>query len=161
MQQVKGAQRSGANSAVQTSSEPLDTSPPRGVHRFSTRSHLFCSSRAYAIGLSAELLDRFRHCLSTLPYALQLACCRTPVCSNGTLQLSRQTNVGTRDFPPEEYRQKAWLHGEFEAVSRLYGFEQFECPVLESEALFVRKAGEEITQQLYNFEARLSPERSL
>ena len=26
--------------------------------------------------------------------------------------------------------------------------------MLESEALFVRKAGEEITQQLYNFEAR-------
>ena len=60
---------------------------------------------------------------------------------------------GTRDFPPEDYRLKQWLHGEFEAVSRLFGFEQFECPVLESEDLFVRKAGEEITQQLYNFQA--------
>ena len=59
---------------------------------------------------------------------------------------------GTRDFPPEDYRLKQWLHGEFEAVSRLFGFEQFECPVLESEDLFVRKAGEEITQQLYNFQ---------
>ena len=37
-------------------------------------------------------------------------------------------------------------------MSRLFGFEQFETPVLESEELFVRKAGEEITQQLYNFE---------
>ena len=61
--------------------------------------------------------------------------------------------AGTRDFPPEDYRLKQWLHGEFEAVSRLFGFEQFECPVLESEDLFVRKAGEEITQQLYNFQA--------
>lgn len=62
---------------------------------------------------------------------------------------------GTRDFAPEDYRLRQWLFGEFEAVSRLFGFEQFETPVLESEELFVRKAGEEITQQLYNFEVRL------
>ena len=37
-------------------------------------------------------------------------------------------------------------------MSRLFSFEQFETPVLESEELFVRKAGEEITQQLYNFQ---------
>ncbi|KAK9804465.1 hypothetical protein WJX73_004804 [Symbiochloris irregularis] len=59
---------------------------------------------------------------------------------------------GTRDFAPEEYRIRRWLFDEFEAVSRLFGFEQFETPMLESEDLFVRKAGEEITQQLYNFE---------
>lgn len=62
---------------------------------------------------------------------------------------------GTRDFAPEEYRLRQWLFGEFERVSHLFGFEQFETPVLESEDLFVRKAGEEITQQLYNFEAGL------
>lgn len=61
--------------------------------------------------------------------------------------------TGTRDFAPEEYRLRQWLFGEFERVSHLFGFEQFETPVLESEDLFVRKAGEEITQQLYNFEA--------
>ena len=60
--------------------------------------------------------------------------------------------AGTRDFGPDEYRTRQWLFGEFEAASKLFGFEQFECPVLESEELFVRKAGEEITQQLYNFE---------
>ena len=60
---------------------------------------------------------------------------------------------GTRDFGPEEYRLRQWLFGHFEAVSSLFGFEQFETPVLESEELFTRKAGEEITQQLYNFEA--------
>lgn len=37
-------------------------------------------------------------------------------------------------------------------MSNLFGFEQFDAPVLESEELFVRKAGEEITEQLYNFE---------
>lgn len=39
--------------------------------------------------------------------------------------------------------------------SKLFGFEQWDAPVLESEELFVRKAGEEITDQLYNFEVRL------
>ena len=51
-------------------------------------------------------------------------------------------------------RGRSWLFGEFAAVSRLFGFEQFDTPVLESEELFVRKAGEEITEQLYNFEVR-------
>jgi hypothetical protein len=36
--------------------------------------------------------------------------------------------------------------------SKLFGFEQWDAPVLESEALYVRKAGEEITDQLYGFE---------
>ena len=37
-------------------------------------------------------------------------------------------------------------------VSLAFGFEEFDAPVLESEELYIRKAGEEITQQLYNFE---------
>ena len=37
-------------------------------------------------------------------------------------------------------------------VSVAFGFEEVDFPVLESEELFVRKAGEEITTQLYNFE---------
>ncbi|KAJ1477774.1 hypothetical protein T484DRAFT_1630777, partial [Baffinella frigidus] len=36
-------------------------------------------------------------------------------------------------------------------VARVYGFEEYDAPVLESEELYVRKAGEEVTQQLYNF----------
>lgn len=64
---------------------------------------------------------------------------------------------GTRDFGPEEYRLRQWLFGHFEAVSALFGYEQFETPVLESEELFIRKAGEEITQQLYNFEVCFVP----
>jgi histidyl-tRNA synthetase len=51
-------------------------------------------------------------------------------------------------------RLRNWLFGEFAAVSRLFGFEQWDAPVMESEELFVRKAGEEITEQLYNFEVR-------
>jgi len=33
-------------------------------------------------------------------------------------------------------------------VSRLFGFEEVDFPVLESEALFIRKAGEEIRDQV-------------
>eukprot|EP01026_Neomeris_dumetosa_P028789 TRINITY_DN2332_c1_g1_i6.p1 TRINITY_DN2332_c1_g1~~TRINITY_DN2332_c1_g1_i6.p1 ORF type:complete len:517 (-),score=90.88 TRINITY_DN2332_c1_g1_i6:180-1730(-) len=61
---------------------------------------------------------------------------------------------GTRDFPPDEMRQRQWLFSHFAHVSELFGFERFDAPVLESESLFVRKAGEEIVDQLYSFEDR-------
>ncbi|GBG87270.1 hypothetical protein CBR_g45330 [Chara braunii] len=59
---------------------------------------------------------------------------------------------GTRDFFPEDLRLRSWLFDHFREVSRCFGFEEVDAPVLESEELFVRKAGEEITEQLYNFE---------
>lgn len=61
---------------------------------------------------------------------------------------------GTRDFPPEEMRLRNWLFQNFREVSRLFGFEEVDFPVLESEALYIRKAGEEIREQLYCFEDR-------
>jgi histidyl-tRNA synthetase len=59
---------------------------------------------------------------------------------------------GTRDFYPEDMRLREWLFGHFRAVSRAFGFEEVDAPVLEHEALFTRKAGEEIVGQLYHFE---------
>ncbi|XP_066392279.1 histidine--tRNA ligase, chloroplastic/mitochondrial-like [Miscanthus floridulus] len=65
---------------------------------------------------------------------------------------------GSRDFPPGDMRLRTWLFDQFREVSRIMAFEEVDFPVLESEALFIRKAGEEITQQinplsfLYNFE---------
>ncbi|KAM7464189.1 hypothetical protein LguiA_032310 [Lonicera macranthoides] len=61
---------------------------------------------------------------------------------------------GTRDFLPEDMRLRSWLFHNFREVSQLYGFEEIDFPVLESEALFIRKAGEEIRDQLYCFEDR-------
>jgi len=79
----------------------------------------------------------------------------SPACRAGAAAPDQaRARPGTRDFLPEDLRVRQWLFGEFAAVSRLFGFEQFETPVLEAEALFTRKAGDEITQQLYNFEAR-------
>ncbi|KAL3533541.1 hypothetical protein ACH5RR_007062 [Cinchona calisaya] len=61
---------------------------------------------------------------------------------------------GTRDFPPEDMRLRNWLFNNFKEVSQVYGFEEVDFPVLESEALFIRKGGEEIRDQLYCFEDR-------
>jgi histidyl-tRNA synthetase len=59
---------------------------------------------------------------------------------------------GTRDFYPEDLRFREWLFEHFRAVSRAFGFEGVDAPVLEFEELFTRKAGEEITDQLFHFE---------
>ncbi len=59
---------------------------------------------------------------------------------------------GTRDFFPEDLRLRNWLFSHFRETARLFNFEEYDTPVLESEELYVRKAGEEITDQLYNFE---------
>jgi histidyl-tRNA synthetase len=63
-----------------------------------------------------------------------------------------QAPRGTRDFYPEDLRFREWLFGHFRAVSRSFGFEEVDAPVLEHEELFTRKAGEEIVDQLYHFE---------
>ncbi|KAL6764397.1 hypothetical protein V8C86DRAFT_2475392 [Haematococcus lacustris] len=75
----------------------------------------------------------------------------SPSGASGKGMIDTQPPRGTRDFYPEDHRLRSWLFGEFSAVSNLFGFEQWDAPVLESEELFVRKAGEEITDQLYNF----------
>jgi len=59
---------------------------------------------------------------------------------------------GTRDFYPEDQRRRDWLFAHFRAVSRQFGFEEVDAPILEHEELFTRKAGEEIVEQLYHFE---------
>jgi len=58
---------------------------------------------------------------------------------------------GTRDFYPEDMRMRSWLFGQWRDVARRYGFVEYDAPVLENESLYTRKAGEEVTQQLYNF----------
>eukprot|EP00282_Hemiselmis_andersenii_P012119 CAMPEP_0114121924 /NCGR_PEP_ID=MMETSP0043_2-20121206/7427_1 /TAXON_ID=464988 /ORGANISM="Hemiselmis andersenii, Strain CCMP644" /LENGTH=187 /DNA_ID=CAMNT_0001214617 /DNA_START=47 /DNA_END=606 /DNA_ORIENTATION=- len=59
--------------------------------------------------------------------------------------------VGTRDFYPEHLRVRKWLFEHFRDTARSFGFQEYDAPVLEHEELYTRKAGEEITQQMYNF----------
>ena len=49
-------------------------------------------------------------------------------------------------------RIRNWLFDNFRAAARSHGFEEYDSPVLEHEDLYTRKQGEDITQQLYNFE---------
>merc|ERR1719331_3105216 len=54
---------------------------------------------------------------------------------------------GTRDFDPQALRQRNWLFSKFREVGRLFGFEEYDAPVLEKQRLYTlkaREAGEEI-----------------
>ena len=80
----------------------------------------------------------------------------TAVTKEATASVSEPLDLspprGTRDFYPEDFRLQRWLFGHWREIARQYGFSEYDAPVLENEALYIRKAGEEVTQQLYNFE---------
>ncbi len=58
---------------------------------------------------------------------------------------------GTRDFYPSDMRVRSWLFEHWKVVASQFGFEEYDAPILESEDLYIRKSGEEVSQQLYNF----------
>ena len=59
---------------------------------------------------------------------------------------------GTRDFYPDDFRLRDWLFTHFREASQGFAFEEYDSPVVESEELYVRKAGEQIVNELYAFE---------
>jgi histidyl-tRNA synthetase len=59
--------------------------------------------------------------------------------------------MGTRDFYPEDMIERNWLFCHFRDTARAFGFQEYDAPVLEHSALYTRKAGEEITEQMYCF----------
>lgn len=67
----------------------------------------------------------------------------------------------TRDFYPEDMALRTWLFNHWRDTAALHGFEEYDAPVLESEELFIRKAGEDVSQQLYNLEDRSGRRLSL
>jgi histidyl-tRNA synthetase len=58
---------------------------------------------------------------------------------------------GTRDFYPDELRARTWLFAQWREIARQFAYEEYDVCVLEHEELYIRKAGDEITGQLYNF----------
>jgi len=72
--------------------------------------------------------------------------------TNSSLEPITAPPKGTRDFYPDDHRLKQWMFNKWRYIAELYNFEEYDAPVLEHEELYIRKAGEEITQQLYNFE---------
>ncbi len=59
---------------------------------------------------------------------------------------------GVRDFYPEDMRRRQWLFDTWRNTAKGFGMEEYDACVLEHEALYLRKAGEEIAEQLYHFE---------
>jgi len=58
---------------------------------------------------------------------------------------------GTRDFYPDDLRLRSWLFDRFRGTALAFGFEEVDAPVVEHAELYMRKAGEEIVEQLYHF----------
>jgi histidyl-tRNA synthetase len=59
---------------------------------------------------------------------------------------------GMRDFYPEDFRAREALFDAWRATARRWGFEGYDAPVVETMELLERKAGEEISEQIYAFE---------
>ena len=68
---------------------------------------------------------------------------------------------GTRDFFPEEMRLRNWLFEIWRRTSVKAGFEEYDTCVLENEDLYIRKAGDEISKQLFSFEDKSGRRLSL
>lgn len=66
--------------------------------------------------------------------------------------ISTKPVKGVRDYFPEDLRLRHWLFGLWRDVAERFGFEEYDCCVLETEALYIRKAGDDISEQLYNFD---------
>ena len=64
---------------------------------------------------------------------------------------SEPPSLHRQDFYPDEMRLQRWLFDHFRKVGTSCGFEEYDAPVLERQELYKRKAGEEITQQMYAF----------
>lgn len=60
-----------------------------------------------------------------------------------------QTPPGMRDFYPEEMRLQNWLFDHWRAVSRSFGFVEYEAPIFEFTELYTLKSGDELTSQAF------------
>jgi histidyl-tRNA synthetase len=54
---------------------------------------------------------------------------------------------GTRDFYPEDWAYEQWLYRKVKEVSELFGFQEYEGPVLETLDLYAAKSGEELVKK--------------
>ncbi len=65
---------------------------------------------------------------------------------------SFQALPGFRDFPPRECAVRNYLFENWREVARTYGFVEYDTPVLEDTALYLKKSGGELSSQLFRFE---------
>ena len=58
-----------------------------------------------------------------------------------------QAVKGTRDFYPEAMAFRNWLHAKVRAVSKRFGYQEWEAPILERLELYAAKSGEELVKE--------------
>ena len=63
-----------------------------------------------------------------------------------------QALPGFRDFTPRECAVRNYLFETWRSVARTYGFVEYETPILEDTALYLKKSGGELSSQLFRFE---------
>jgi histidyl-tRNA synthetase len=61
---------------------------------------------------------------------------------------------GTRDFYPSDMRKRNWLFSQWREISKKYGFQEYDAPILEHSNLYTRKGGDDILREMYSFKDR-------
>ncbi|PJE67486.1 histidine--tRNA ligase [Candidatus Shapirobacteria bacterium CG10_big_fil_rev_8_21_14_0_10_40_9] len=62
-------------------------------------------------------------------------------------KLKFQPVKGTRDFYPEDMAFRNWLFGKMREVSKKFGYQEYEGPILEPLELYAAKSGEELVKK--------------
>lgn len=62
-----------------------------------------------------------------------------------------QSLPGFRDFTPQDCAVRNYLYSVWRGVATRYGFCEYEAPMLESTELYLKKAGDELSSQLFRF----------
>ncbi len=71
------------------------------------------------------------------------------------MSVSTQPYKGARDFYPEDRRLQKWLFAKWSEVCELYGYEEYDAPILEDTQLYLMKGSDEIVnEQTYSFTDR-------
>ena len=65
-----------------------------------------------------------------------------------------QSLPGFREFYPDACALRSHIFGQWKQVARAFNFEEYDAPVLEPLELYIEKSGQEIVEQLFNFEDR-------
>lgn len=68
------------------------------------------------------------------------------------MKVTTQPYKGARDFYPEDKQLQNWMFDKWRRVVELYGYEEYDAPILEPTELFLMKGSEEIIRdQTYTF----------
>jgi histidyl-tRNA synthetase len=62
-------------------------------------------------------------------------------------KLSTQPTKGFHDIYPEDMRVRQWLFGKMRETAMLFGFEEYDGPILEPIEIYAAKSGEELVKQ--------------